>query len=187
MSLGPTFETALAAARTGAEWAWALLYRDLAPSVLRYLRARGAAEAEDITGEVFVQVVRNLSQFRGSESDFRAWVFTIARNRLVDEARKQRRKPAEEAMDAEEARESAAGRMAGDSPAEAVEGPERLREILSRLTPEQRDVLFLRVIAGLSLEETAQVLGKTPASVKRLQARGLNSLRRKIAQGTVSL
>jgi RNA polymerase sigma-70 factor (ECF subfamily) len=59
--------------------------------------------------------------------------------------------------------------------------------MLSRLTPEQREVLFLRVLAGLSLEETAEVLGKTPGSVKRLQARGLASLRRRISQGAVSL
>jgi RNA polymerase sigma-70 factor (ECF subfamily) len=181
MTLGPTFEPALAAARTGAEWAWTVLYRDLAPSVLRYLRARGAEEAEDITGEVFLQVVRNLSQFRGDESAFRSWVFTITRNRLVDEARKRQRRPTDPLA------ESTAGQAAGYSLEDAREMPEHLKEMLSRLTPEQREVLFLRVLAGLSLEETAEVLGKTPGSVKRLQARGLASLRRRISQGAVSL
>jgi RNA polymerase sigma factor (sigma-70 family) len=64
--------------------------------------------------------------------------------------------------------------------------PRYLKDVLDHLAPEQRDVLFLRVLAELSLEETAPVLGKTTGSVKRLQARGLKSLRQKIAAGVVS-
>lgn len=75
MSLGVNFPSVLDAARTGAEWAWTAIYRDLSPAVLRYLRARGAREPEDVLGEVFLQVVRSISHFSGEEHDFRAWVF----------------------------------------------------------------------------------------------------------------
>ncbi len=84
----PDFQALLSAARTGADWAWATVYREYSPAVLRYLRGRGAREAEDLLGEVFLQIVRNLAGFDGSERDFRTWVFMIAHNRLVDEWRR---------------------------------------------------------------------------------------------------
>jgi RNA polymerase sigma-70 factor, ECF subfamily len=182
MTLGATFDTTLTAARTGAEWAWTLLYRDTAPALLRYLRARGARDPENIVGEVFVQVVRKLPEFRGGEAEFRAWLFTIARNRLTDEVRRRTRRHEEPAGTARLEAVRPADAMSGDSSAFSS----AVWEMLNELTPEQRDVLFLRVLAGLTLEETAQVLGKTSGSVKRLQARGLKALRKKVADGVVS-
>ena len=67
--LGENFPGTLAAARIGSEWAWTGIYRDLAPAVLGYLRARRAHEPEDLTGEVFLQVVRDLPRFQGGERD----------------------------------------------------------------------------------------------------------------------
>jgi RNA polymerase sigma-70 factor (ECF subfamily) len=183
VTIGPTFDSTLAAARTGAEWAWTSLYRDIAPSLLRYLRARGAEDPENTLGEIFVKLVTGLPSFRGSESDFRAWVFTIARNRLVDEARVRLRRPPTSVLP-DEPRRPVAGHA--DDPADMPVMSPDLKRVLDHLTPEQRDVLFLRVLAGLSLDETAQVMGKTTASVKRLQARGLSSLRRQIDRGVVS-
>jgi RNA polymerase sigma factor (sigma-70 family) len=91
--LGESFPQILAAARGGAEWAWARIYGDLAPPVLGYLRTRGAADAEDLMGEVFLQVVRDLNTFEGGERDFRAWVFTITHHRLLDDVRRRARRP----------------------------------------------------------------------------------------------
>ena len=91
--LGENFPGTLDAARTGADWAWTAIYRDLSPVVLGFLRARRAQEPEDLTGEVFLQVVRDLPRFAGSERDFRAWVFVIAHHRLVDEGRRRTRRP----------------------------------------------------------------------------------------------
>ena len=87
------FEPVLSAARTGAEWAWAELYREHAPAVLGYLRARRAPDAEDLLGEVFLQLARDLSGFEGDARAFRAWVFTVAHHRLLDDVRKRRRRP----------------------------------------------------------------------------------------------
>lgn len=131
-------------------------------------------------GEVFVQLVRKLPGFEGGESEFKAWLYTIARNRLVDEARHRRRRPAEYPSCDEP------GLSMGDRPEVSTELPQHIKDVLGQLTPEQRDVLFLRVLAGLTLEETALALGKSTGSVKRLQARGLKSLRQKIAAGVVS-
>ena len=82
------FASVLEAAQAGAEWAWSRLYRDLAGPVLGYLRTRGAAEPEDLVGEVFLQVARNLGTFDGDYRSFRSWVFTVAHHRVVDERRR---------------------------------------------------------------------------------------------------
>lgn len=184
MNSGLDFPSVLVAARAGAEWAWTKLYRDLAPSLLRYFRCYSADRAEDLLGEVFLQVVRDLPGFSGGEEQFRAWAFTIARRRLVDEWRRQGRRREEPRSD--ELPE-------GSTPADEVEqdvlarlSERRVRAVLARLTPAQRDVLFLRLIAGLSIEQTAQVLGNTPGGVKSLQNRGLQAISRNFPEEAVS-
>ena len=82
--LGETFSGTLQAARTGAEWAWTSIYRDLAPGVLGYLRARRAHEPEDPPARVFLQVVRDVPRFAGGEREFRAWAFAIAPMLVLD-------------------------------------------------------------------------------------------------------
>jgi RNA polymerase sigma-70 factor (ECF subfamily) len=72
---GESFQDLLEAARAGGEWAWTLIYRDLAPTVLGYLRAEGAHEPEDLLCEVFLHVVRGINTFEGDEDGFRSWVF----------------------------------------------------------------------------------------------------------------
>ena len=84
MVLGPDFSKILTAAKGGAEWAWADLYRDLAGAVRGYFRARGALDAEDLASETFLQVARDIQSFDGDEDGFRSWVFVIAHRRLID-------------------------------------------------------------------------------------------------------
>ncbi|MGH2756708.1 MAG: RNA polymerase sigma factor, partial [Actinomycetota bacterium] len=93
------FERTLLAARAGQEWAWNKLYRELAPRVRGYLRARGATEADDLTGEVFLQVVRDIASFSGGPREFCAWLFTVAHHRLLDDVRRSQRRPLEPASD----------------------------------------------------------------------------------------
>ena len=99
MSLGESFPEVLQATLRGSEWAWTALYRDLAPLVLGYLRSRGADESEDLTGEVFLQIARDLPAFRGQEAEFRSWVLAITHHRLIDQRRYQWRHPADPAPD----------------------------------------------------------------------------------------
>jgi DNA-directed RNA polymerase specialized sigma24 family protein len=88
MAVGESFAGVLEAARVGAEWAWRALYADTAPDLLRYARASRAPDPEDVVGETFLQAVRGLGSFGGDERGFRAWLFTLARNRIVDDHRK---------------------------------------------------------------------------------------------------
>ena len=185
MTLGPTFAQVLAAAQAGGEWAWELIYRDLAPTVLGYLRARGAVDAEDLTGEVFLQVVRDAPSFRGGERDFRAWVLTIAHHRLLDDVRYRARRPAE--ATSEDLLEAAG--PTGDVETDALKGLElgRLRRALEGLSPDQQDVLMLRLFGELTVEEVARIVDKRPGAVKALQRRGLMTLKKILSGLAVTL
>jgi RNA polymerase sigma factor (sigma-70 family) len=185
MTLGQAFDSVLTAARAGAEWAWAELYDDLAPLILGYLRARGSVEPEDLTGEVFLQVVRDVRSFEGNERDFRAWTLSIAHHRLLDDVRYRNRRPVKPAAD-EVTRQDAPG---GDVEREALEalGSSHVRRIIGSLSSDQQDVLLLRMIGGLTIEEIAEILDKRVGAVKALQRRGLANLRKKIAREGVPL
>ncbi len=182
--LGATFPGVLQAARAGADWAWSAIYDDLSPVVLGYLRAQRAAEPEDLTGEVFLQVVRDLHRFEGDEGDFRAWVFTIVRNRIVDAGRRRSRRPVDLVPEA-----PVVADVAADVETQVLErdAEGRVRAILGELRPDQRDVLLLRVLADLTVEETATVVGKSAGAVKALQRRGLASVERALAKEGVTL
>lgn len=178
MTAEDRFAKTLAAAREGDAEAWAALYRDLAPRLLGYLRARGAAEPEDVLGEVFVQAVRDLGGFTGGEREFRAWLFSIASNRLIDEGRHRSRRPSDPAP--AETITALAG--VGDAEVDALarlEGSEAIGR-LRLLSTDQRTVLLLRVIGGMTVPEVARAIGKRPGAVKQLQRRGLERLRREL-------
>jgi RNA polymerase sigma-70 factor (ECF subfamily) len=169
------FPHILAAAQLGADWAWTSIYRDLAPSVIGYARARGAREPEDLTGEVFLQVVRDLRRFDGTERDFRAWVFTIARHRVIDEGRRRGRQPQVDPAPHFETKDE----PSGNAEEEALEAlnAEWVRGVITGLSGAQRDVVLLRVLGDLTVEEVARVVGKSPGAVKALQRRGLAEIR----------
>jgi RNA polymerase sigma-70 factor (ECF subfamily) len=183
MPLGAEFASVLAGAQAGEERAWAALYDELAGPLLRYLRARGAREADDLVGEVFVQLARGLGRFRGDEGALRGWAFLIARNRLLDEFRHGRRHPVEPLDDVNDAL-VARGDVEGEALARL--GSARLRRLLDTLTPDQRDVLLLRIVGDLSFEQTAATLGKRVGAVTQLQRRALAALRRELEQEGVS-
>lgn len=173
VSLAHDFETTLNAAKEGAEWAWAVLYRDLAGSVTGYLASRGAREPEDLASETFLQVARNVHGFEGDEAAFRSWVFVIAHRRLIDSRRAQGRRPTTTRLSGEETEHPG-----GDVEDEAVDQlvTIELKAAFDKLTEIQRDVLALRIIGHLTLEETAEVVGKRVGAVKAAQRRGLLAL-----------
>lgn len=179
------FPSVLAAARQNAEWAWTALYRAYAPDVLRYLNARGAGDPEDLLGEVFVQVVRGLPSFDGEEAAFRSWVFMIAHNRLVDAWRRGSREMVDFVPD--ELLVSVRDDVGTEDEVERGLSDERVRALLDTLAPDQRDVLTLRIVADLSIEQVAGVLGKSPGAVKSLQHRGLERIRKEMSRKGVSL
>lgn len=187
LSLGLGFDDVLAAARQGAGWAFTRLYESLAPAVAGYVRAQGANDPEDLTSEVFLSAFSRIGTFEGDEANFRSWVFTIAHRRVIDDRRARTRRPPPRSLDAEPLAE----RRSRPSPSAEEDalggiGLGRVREVLDRLAPDQRDVIALRVIADLSVEQAAAALGKQPGAVKSLQRRALASLRRHLAAEGVS-
>jgi RNA polymerase sigma-70 factor (ECF subfamily) len=182
---GSSWGSVLGGCRVGADWAWRRVYEDVAPPLLRYHRARGTPDPEDLVGDTFVRVVRGLAGFEGNEEQFRAWVFAISRRRAIDLARTRSRRP--ERPDPGDGLIGAGGR--GNAEDEAIRSLEeqRVRVILDRLTPDQRDVLLLRLLSDLTVEQVATVVGKSTGAVKALQARGLEQVRREISRGAVTL
>jgi RNA polymerase sigma-70 factor (ECF subfamily) len=125
---------------------------------------------------VWLQVTRALDRFVGEEQEFRAWVFSIARNKVIDQARQQARRPMILLADTEKINGN--GHDARDV-AEDYEDDEATRRALAlvrRLPPAQADVILLRVIAGLDFAYIARLLGKTPGAVRVLAHRGLRRL-----------
>ena len=170
------FDEVLCAARRGVDSAWVTLYRDLAPVLVGYLRGRGAPDAEDLVGEVWVQVVRHIDRFDGDERGFRSWVFTIAHRRLIDVRRAQQRRP--ERLAPTPDLEPSLPAVEAEPEALATLGTEEVVGLLDHLTEDQREVLLLRLVGGLRLPEVAEVTGRAPQAVKSLQKRGIEHLRR---------
>jgi RNA polymerase sigma factor (sigma-70 family) len=176
------FADVLSAAKAGDDAGVAQLYREAVPRVLGYVRAQGVPDPDDVVSEVFVSMVRNLRTFDGDEDDFRGWLFTIAHRRVVDDRRRRGRRPEApatlEVLDDE-------GGIGGDGESEALD---RLRargvlEVVDELTPDQRNVLLLRVLADLPIAEIAGIVGKGEPAVKALLRRGLASVERRMNNG----
>jgi RNA polymerase sigma-70 factor (ECF subfamily) len=172
------FQGVLAAARLGEEWAVALLWRDLHPRILRYLRvAVGDSDAEDLSSDVWLDVARGLARFDGDASAFRAWVFTIARRRVIDVGRRvQRRRtdpisPQQIDRGCDDAPDELEARLALDAALRCV----------ARLPRDQAEVVALRVLAGLSAEQVAEIVGKRAGAVRVLQHRALRRLANELA------
>lgn len=184
MRVPTDFPEVLAGARRGDEAAWAALYDSLAPQVLGYLRVRGANDAEEVLGDVFLHVARGIGGFTGDVAGFRSWVFVIATSRLRDERRRLRRKPTEE-LDAA-AEERLVGSVDVEDEVEQAAAAAEVQVLLRALTPDQRAVVELRVFGGLASREVATILDKPVGAVKALYHRGLGSLRRELEPAGVS-
>ncbi|MBW3615838.1 MAG: sigma-70 family RNA polymerase sigma factor [Actinobacteria bacterium] len=149
----------------------AQVYRSLAAPVLGYLRAQRVAEPDDVLGDVFLHVARDLARFRGDEAALRRWVFSIAHNRAMDDHRRRGRQPAR----AESGQLGVGQEPPAPAPADPVDPA--LVEALAALSPDQREVVVLRFVADLPLEAVAKVTGRKVGAVKALQHRALDNLR----------
>jgi RNA polymerase sigma-70 factor (ECF subfamily) len=182
--IGGAFGVTLANARTGDEAAFACIFRDVQPALLRYLRVI-TAEPEDVAGETWVQVVTGLRRFRGEEQDFRAWLFTIARNRATDAGRSRHRRPAVP-LDMTEATQQLTTADAADQALEAV-STQAAMELIKSLPREQAEIIMLRVVVGLDATDVAKIAGKTPGAVRVTAHRGLRRLAGQVARAGVTL
>ncbi|HEX6300653.1 MAG TPA: sigma-70 family RNA polymerase sigma factor [Acidimicrobiia bacterium] len=179
-----SYESRVEAAKDGAEWAWAAIYEELSGPVTGYLRSRGAADPEDLSSEVFLQVARDIHRFDGDETKFRSWVFVIAHRRLIDDRRSHARRP-DEIDNPPDDLDLAGGDVEEEVMAHLSDA--RMQEIFETLTDDQRLVLTLRIIGDLTLEETALVLQKRVSAIKALQRRALGAVKASIERGRVTL
>jgi RNA polymerase sigma-70 factor (ECF subfamily) len=177
------FAPVLSAAQDGAQWAIAVLWRDLHPRLLRFLRGLDPAAAEDVEADTWLIAARDLPTFRGGEQEFRAWMFTIARNRLIDARRRDARRPSVATPP-----EAFHERPADDDPSvtalDLLSADAAVALVRECLPPLQAEVILLRVLGGLGVDEVAAMLGKRPGNVRVLQHRGLRRLAERISAGT---
>jgi RNA polymerase sigma-70 factor (ECF subfamily) len=171
--IGAAFSITLASAQGGDEIAFACLFRDVQPVLLRYLRVI-TPDAEDVAGDTWLQVVKSLPGFRGGEEAFRAWLFTIARHRAVDAGRSRSRRP-DVPMAATETLEQRAAPDAADEALEAISTRWAV-ELIRSLPREHAEIIMLRVVAGLEAADVARIVGKTPGAVRVTAHRALRRL-----------
>jgi RNA polymerase sigma-70 factor (ECF subfamily) len=172
------FRGTLQAAQHGDEEAFARLWREFHPGLLRYLRIKASPVAEDLAADIWVRVVRALPAFEGDEQGFRGWLFTTARNRLTDWYRSGERRtdviehaslvmlPALSNVEDEAAEHSATDRAVA---------------LIGELPPDQAEAVMLRIVAGMDVARVADIMGRTPGSVRVLCHRGLRKLEQRLA------
>jgi RNA polymerase sigma-70 factor, ECF subfamily len=177
--MGDPFERVLAAAQEGAEWAITALYQDLQPSLLRYLRSQAPADGEDLASEVWLNAASSLPRFRGDQAGFRRWLFTIAHRRLID----LRRRDVERRVVLDPLENSFASSDAADPEVRLLASSETEAALtrIVNLPPDQAEVVLLRVIGGLAVDEVAAIVGKKPGAIRVLQHRGLKRLAKDLA------
>jgi RNA polymerase sigma-70 factor (ECF subfamily) len=170
-------DRALCRAVAGDEAGFRELWEALQPRLLRYLRIKAGDAFEDVAAETWLQVVRDLSGFRGDARDFTAWLFTIARHRAIDAARARAARPL--VLLADVTTTAAAARDVDDSAEmqaiERVTTREALALVAS-LPAEQAEMVALRVIAGLDVASVASIVGKSSGAVRVGVHRGLRAL-----------
>ena len=169
-------------ARVGDAEAFGQLYDHYQASVYRFLyyRVGSVPLAEDLAAETFFRALRSMSSFRWQGKDFGAWLMTIARNLTTDHFKAGRTRLEQTTEDM----------TTLDTTTEGPEGAvlasltnEALLEALSSLPAEQRECLVMRFLQGLSIAETAEVLGRSAGAVKQLQLRGVRNLAKVLPEG----
>ena len=166
-------------AQSGDHEAFGELYDRYVDVVYRYIyyRVSNATLAEDLTSETFLRALRRISSYTWQGRDFGAWLVTIARNLIADHFKSGRYRMEVATSDLVEA---GADR--------SQEGPENevlasitneaLLEAVKKLNPEQQECVSLRFLQGMSVAETAAIMGKNEGAIKALQYRAVKSLSR---------
>jgi RNA polymerase sigma-70 factor, ECF subfamily len=184
--IGAGFPEVLAAAKAGDSDAFAALWRDTNPSLLRYLRLLDPSAAEDLAAETWLSVVRGLRTFSGDELAWRAWVLTIARRRGVDDLRRKIRRPTSPLPWPPGGDEGGADDDTADVVLDRFDTRAAL-ELVATLPPLQAEVIVLRVVAGLPVGLVAEIVDRSPGAVRVAAHRGLRTLARVLSEAGVTL
>ena len=181
VALSEQFDAVLVAAQGGAPWAVEAIYRDLHPSVLGFLRHRAPNDAEDLAADVFIAVAEGVDRFQGCETRFRSWVFTIAYRHLVDLRRRAGRRRTEPSPPDLVAEHTVMGDAEHDVML-AISTRSALARVAA-LPPAQAEVILLRIVADLPVDEVAGIVGRRKGAVRALQHRALRRLAREMPDG----
>lgn len=160
---------------------FAPLYDYYFPKIYNYIyhRVQNTQLAEDLVSETFYKALANIKQFKWQGRSFSSWLYTIARNQVIDQYRRQEPLLLDESQNELKA-------PAANNPEERVLGEitkEELFNAIKTLTPDQQDALLLRFQEDLKIKEIAQVLDKNEGAIKALLFRGLKNLRKKLEGG----
>ena len=175
-----TFPAVLEAAKVGDARAAEVLFRDLQPRLLRFLRSTEPRAADDLAGDVWLGMARGLASFEGDLAGFRSWVFTIARRRLADHRRNATRRgtdPVEQRFFHDRADSGESGDTAANV-LDRLSSQEALDLIAANLPHDQAEVLTLRIVGELDVAHVADVMGRSSNWVRVTQHRALQSLAR---------
>ncbi|MEV7661492.1 sigma-70 family RNA polymerase sigma factor [Paenarthrobacter sp. NPDC089316] len=153
---------------------FSVVYQSYAGQVLGYLTAKGVADPEATTQDVFLAVLPRLDAISGGVNGLRTFIFSVAHARMVDEHRKESRAPDQHEFEPERD-----GRESSSAETEAMLrlAPYEVMGLLENLGDEQREVLTLRIVAGLTVDQVAGIMGKSAGAVKQLQRRAVIALR----------
>jgi RNA polymerase sigma-70 factor (ECF subfamily) len=174
----PDLSDLVRAAAGGDDDAFCELYAAVQPGLLRYLWAMVGQDAEDVASEAWLQIARDIHSFRGEGAGFRAWAASVARNRALDQLRRQSRRPAQ-TFGLEALQDLADGQDTAEQAAEAVSTAAAI-SLIATLPRDQAEAVLLRVVLGLDAEAAGQVLGKRAGAVRTAAHRGLRRLARQL-------
>jgi RNA polymerase sigma-70 factor (ECF subfamily) len=167
------------AAQDGDRESFGRIFDEFHLPVYRYIAARleSATDAEDAAAETFAAAFVNIRHFRWRGPPFEAWLFRIARSKVVDHQRRLQRRPT-----SRNAGEWTLPAQTGDPSRNVVwhEEQAQLLAAVRRLSMDQREVVALRFFADLSVPEVAQVMGRSPGAVRQLQFRAVTALRQRM-------
>ena len=150
------------------------LWRTHQHLLLRYFRAKGMADPEDLASTVWVEVASALPRFQGGEHDFRRWLFTIAARRRIDDIRAGKRRA--DRLEREQRTHRADAADHSSEPLERRDELERAVALIRTLPTDQAEAVLLRVLGELSVSEVAEIMGRREGAVRVLVHRGLKRL-----------
>ena len=173
------FRDTVQSAQDGNEEAFARLWREYQPGLLRYLRIKASPVAEDLAADIWLRVLKALPSFEGDEQGFRGWLYTTARNRLTDWYRTGERRP-----DLIEYSSLVILPAVNNVEEEAAErsATDRAVALIAELPPDQAEAVMLRIVVGLDVARVADLMERSPGSIRVLCHRGLRRLEQRLVE-----
>jgi RNA polymerase sigma-70 factor (ECF subfamily) len=175
------FRQILTAAQAGQRTAVERLYRDFNPMLVHFLRAQAPGLGDDLAHDTWLAAGAKLPGFRGDERAFRVWLLSLARTQV-----KQLRGASEQARTVPVDPHQLAGMTGRREPEDIRVADAAIAQLLAGLPASHAEILLLRVVGGLSAEETGALVGKSPGAVRVIQHRALGRLARRLSEDPVS-